>query len=191
MTHDAFEQYWRMTYPEAPPVGYMLRETYSERWFRIRALPESKRYAGSEEESAEILQRHNALLAEVIGATPFMLVLTGYSETPEPVLSHAWLRERYPDSQHFATIKLDGVADPQIYWHFFMVTKTWEPGMFDDLLRLVADDVVANVLFVRLDIANIYAPYDGGADIILSSSSARDAMRQRYVSWLSTEPTGL
>lgn len=86
---------------------------------------------------------------------------------------------------------MDSGADSTSYWHFFMTTRTWKPDAYDDLLRRVAEGMVANVLFVRLDVANIYAPYDGGADIILSSSSERDALRQRYASWLSPHPTGL
>ncbi len=188
---DEFERHWSITYPDVPPVGYMLREKYPERWLRIHTLPESKRYPTSEEEYAEILRRHRTLLEDIIGPTSFVLVLTGYSETPLPVLSSAWLQSRYPDSRPFATHKMNGEAGSECYWHFFMVMQTWAPFAYDDLLRLVADDVLADVLFVRLDIANIYAPYDGGADIIVSSSSARDAMRQRYASWLSVESSGL
>jgi hypothetical protein len=72
-----------------------------------------------------------------------------------------------------------------------MTTRIWEPNLFDNLLQLVGDDIVANVLFVGVDQASVYAPYDGGADIFLSSPSARDAMRQRYTPWLSTDLTGL
>lgn len=191
MTPDAFHDYWHTTYPEAPPVAYLLRETYADRWFRIHTLLASKRYADNDEEIAEIVRRHHVLLADVLGTTPCVLVLTSYSETPHPVLSSAWLRDHYPDSQPFATITMTGATDREQYQHFFMVTRTYDPGAFDPLLRLVAEDVVDNVLFVRLDNAHIYAPYDGGADVILSSSAAREAMRQRYGSWLSTEPTGL
>lgn len=169
-------------------MGHILRERYSDRWLRIHTLPELKRYPDNDEEIAEILRRHDTLLADVMGASPFVLVLTDDMETPEPVPSHVWLREYYPDSQPFATITMEGGTEYEHYLHFFMVTRTWIPGTFDDLLRLVAKDVANNVLFVRLDIAHIYAPYDGGADIILESSPARDTMRQRYASWLSAHP---
>lgn len=192
MTPDAFYHYWETTYPAALPVGYSLREKYAERWFRIHTLPESKRYVDSEEEHAEILRRHNALLADTIGGgQSFVLVLTGYSETPRAVLLDTWLKEHYPDSRPFVTVQMNTSPDPRYYWHFFMVTKVWEPHLFDDLLRLVADDVIANVLFVGIDQVSVYAPYDGGADVILSSPSTRDTVRQRYTSWFSTDPTGL
>ncbi len=191
MTPDAFDRFWKRTYPDAPPVGYMLREAYVERWFRIHTLPNSERYPESDEEMAEILRRHHTLLTDVIGAASFVLVLTGYSETPRPVLSNEWLRDSYPDSQPFASIKMNTEADAETYWHFFMVTRRGEPNAFDDLLRRVAEEIVANVLFVNLDNSAIYAPYDGGADVILPSSPLRDAMRERYATWLSTEPTGL
>jgi len=122
---------------------------------------------------------------------PFILVLTSYSETSQAVLPNTWLKDHYPDSQPFATVQMNNSADPASYWHFFMVIRVWESHAFDDLLMLIADNIVANVLFVNEGRASVYAPYDGGADIIASSPSERDNMRQTYASWLSKEPTGL
>jgi hypothetical protein len=39
------EAWWNNHYPEAPPVGFLLRQVYSDRWLRIHSLPGSKRYA--------------------------------------------------------------------------------------------------------------------------------------------------
>ncbi len=192
MTPELFSGYWETTYPASPPVGHLLRQKYPERWFRIHTLPESQRYAASVEESVEILRRHNALLTEVIGIKrQFVLVFTGYSETPQPVLSEPWLENHYPYSRAFASINPGNGPDLEQYWHFFMTTETWTPGSLDDLLRLIADDTIVNVLFVGVDQETIYAPYDGGADVFISSKSTRDALRQKYKSWLSAHPAGL
>ncbi len=37
----------------------------------------------------------------------------------------------------------------------------------------------------------IYAPYDGGADIVLQSEIERDEIKKKYVAWLSQHPEGL
>jgi hypothetical protein len=61
----------------------------------------------------------------------------------------------------------------------------------NDLLTMIADDVIANVLFVGVKQGFLYHPYDGGADIILASQVERDRMRSKYAAWLSKHPEGL
>ena len=46
-------------------VGWVLRGVVPERWVRFHSLPESKRYAESEDEEAEVLRRHLTLLDEL------------------------------------------------------------------------------------------------------------------------------
>jgi len=77
------------------------------------------------------------------------------------------------------------------YWHFFMAELVWRPGTADALLRQVADDVVSNVLFVSAEQATVFAPYDGGADVFLTSAFGRDMLRNRYAARLSSHPQGL
>lgn len=191
MTPQAFGDYWRATFPDCPPVAHLLRQAYAQRWLRIHTLPESKRYAQDAVEYREILHRHNTMLAEVIGwGQPCILVLTGYSDTPEPVLSQSWLRAQYPTSQPFLSTLMEHDPSP-LYWHFFMQPLRCEPGIADPLLRRVADDAARDVLFVRVERTTLYMPYDGGGDVIFTSTAARDVMRHRYAAWLSAHPSGL
>lgn len=82
------------------------------------------------------------------------------------------------------------VSEPN-YWHLFASEWAWRPGIFDDLLRLVADDVVADVMLV-FDVAGcIYHPYDGGADVVMRSAASRDEIKTLHKSWLSTREEGL
>lgn len=191
MTPEAFRRYWEETYPACPPIGYRLRQTYELRWFRIHSLPASKRYAESEGEYREILRRHNTILTDLLGSDqPFVLVSTGSSETPTPALMQSEVTARYPTSQHFLSVHMDddlGIG----YWHFFRDELKWTPGMADAVLRQVAEAFASGVLFVNVARYSVYAPYDGGADIILPSVGDRDAMRHRYSGWLSAHPGGL
>ena len=77
------------------------------------------------------------------------------------------------------------------YWHVFLSEWSWQPGAFDRLVRLVADDVLANVMIVALDCRWLLHPYDGGMDVILESPAARDALKARYPEWLSARADGL
>jgi hypothetical protein len=59
------------------------------------------------------------------------------------------------------------------------------------LLRRVADDVITNVVPADTGLGWLYHPYDGGMDVIMSSSAERDALRDRHRDWLSGHPGGL
>jgi hypothetical protein len=58
-------------------------------------------------------------------------------------------------------------------------------------LRQVADDAIANVILADVGLRWLYHPYDGGMDVILSSSGERDVLRDRHRDWPSTHPAGL
>jgi hypothetical protein len=191
MTPEEFRRYWQTTYPACPPVGYKLRQAYGMRWFRIHSLPGSKRYAQNDGDYQEILRRQNTVLSDVLGRDqPFVLVTTGFEETPSHSLQQPTAVELCPASQPFLSVRLedDAAAWP---WHFFMNELVWKPGMADTLLLRVADEVVANVLFVSVAHHRVFAAYDGGAEIILPTTRDRDDMRHRYGDWLSSHPLGL
>lgn len=194
MSPQEFEQYWRRQYPKSPPVGYQLREAYKDRWFRVHGLPRSKRYADTEAESEEILRRHNTLLSDLLGdGGDYLLITTGYSDTPAPTMSYAQLAVLAGDSRHLFTIPThepDEEGSPS-YWHFFMSERVWEERSAEQLLTLIADNVIANILFVSVSEECIYHPYDGGADIIMKSPTLRNIMREKYSEWLPDNASGL
>jgi hypothetical protein len=84
----------------------------------------------------------------------------------------------------------DGFDEPT-YWHLFASTWNWLPGAFDPLVRLIADDAVANVLVVAPDCRWVLHPYDGGMDVISESPEVRQLLRAKYAPWLSTKMDGL
>jgi hypothetical protein len=64
------------------------------------------------------------------------------------------------------------------------------PGRFDLLLLEVAQDKL-QALWVATDSGAVFAPYDGGADLIYPTGWQRDAARERHQAWLSAHPEGL
>lgn len=63
-----FEVAWNGYYPNCPPLGYLMRAAGARHWLRFHSLPESKRYAETDEERNILLFRQNALADEVLGA---------------------------------------------------------------------------------------------------------------------------
>lgn len=123
-----------------------------------------------------------------------VLLTTGYSETPDPVRSYEELAKFDPLAVPWRTVAMheteDNFPEPS-FWHVFVSEWVWKPGVFDSLVRLVANDVIANAMLVALDCRWLLHPYDGGMDVILESSAARDRLKGRYPEWLSARSDGL
>ena len=167
--------WWDEHFPDSAPLGYMLRQTYPKRWLRIHSLPESKRYADTEEEYAELLRRHNKVATDILGAGSQCYLIEGF-----------WVESG--DGGDGWVMTLDGEELPL---RLEVTEAIWGFGRFDALLREVADWKSANVVFASRESGGIYAPYDGGADLIYRNEQERDAFKGAYRAWLSKHPAGL
>ena len=187
---------WDSRFPNCPPIGYLLRDAFHDRWVRFHSLPESKRYPEDEAEYQILLERHNAILSVLADTTRCVVLLkTGYSETPQPVRSYAELDSLDPKAALWRTIPMHAVSpdffsDPA-YWHIYASEWQWHPGMFDPIIRLVASDTVANVLIVEPDCRWVLHPYDGGMDVIAETPADRGRLRAAHKDWLSARADGL
>jgi hypothetical protein len=186
---------WDRYFPHFEPIGHRLRAAFPERWVRFHSLPGSKRYPEEEAEYSEVLARYSAILGELTRPrSQVALITTGYSDSPEPRRSYPALVAFDPRAVPWWTIAMQGSEEEfhEIsYWHLFTSTWDWLPDAFDPLLRLVADDAVANVLVVAADCRWVLHPYDGGMDVIAESSDARRMLREKHSAWLSSRADGL
>lgn len=178
--------WWQSHYDAATPVAHLLRHQVPERWFRIHSLPQSKRYAETLDEYSTLLTRHNTIATDVLGSQTRCLVFVGrYTQHPEWDI-HPQSLPQLRDA-HFTLF--DSVQEPDLI-SIWCASIDWATGRFDDIIKAVADDQDANILFVSSETGEAYAPYDGGADLFLSSTARRDEMKQRYSQWLSKHPQG-
>jgi hypothetical protein len=185
---------WNRRFPHSKPVAHHLPVTFPDRWVRFHSLPGSKRYPENEAEYAIVLERHNRILGELAQKDETAALLTtGYSETPEPIRSYDQWMKLDPLAVPWCTVAMhetdDNFPEPN-FWHVFVSKWVWKPGVFDPLVRLVADDVIANVMIVAADCRWLLHPYDGGMDVILESSAVRDRLKGRYPEWLSPRADG-
>lgn len=143
MQEPGFQQYWANEYPACPPIGFLLREKYKDRWFRIHSLPGSKRYPENDDEMREVLHRHNAILDALLPpGSDFALLTTGYSDEPTPVLPLLLQNDStLSGSSSFAFSVRSDMGCP--HWHFFVNTFIWQRGCLDMVFAQVATDTVA------------------------------------------------
>lgn len=197
MTSDQFNAFWALNFADTIPIQHYFRYDYTDRWFRIHSLPESKRYADNEEEWCILLDRQNKIITDLLGNdSKFILVAGDYSSEG--------YRELHPLQEVNSISKIPFVLlDPidlnklspdeyeigQFYKPMFS-EQIWQPNKFDSILKDIADDHL-RVFFISVDKKLIIAPYDGGIDIILNDPETRNIYKQKYSDWLPQRRDGL
>lgn len=191
MCDDELLRRWEARWPECPPRADKLKSAYPDRWVRFHSLPESKRYPESPNEYTIVLDRYNTVLDELFAATIVYVITASWSENPIPhhhLQDQAW---RHPNSRHWTSICVEPDPEYTCYLHLYVSEIPWKRGCLDELLCIVADDRIAGVLITDVALQRIHHPYDGGADIILTTREERDHLRSAHTEWLSSTPSGL
>jgi hypothetical protein len=186
---------WTEWFPGTPPVGFLLREAEPDRWLRIHSLPGSRRHPTSGRDHAELLRRHNAVATDLLGEGGACAVVL--FDVCDPQRSSALGARAGLTESELARV---GSLPPALWDEdegvfvepvcLFGGSTVWRAGGFDAFIAAVADDRVRG-LFVALETGAVYAPYDGGADLIFPTSWQRDLARDRYEGWLSSRHDGL
>ncbi|MCZ9349631.1 hypothetical protein ACH4NS_11150 [Streptomyces mutabilis] len=185
---------WRERRPAGPPIAHGFRSRYPDHWVRFHTLPGSKRYPETEDEYATVLERHNAILDELFTGTDVFVVTADWAGTPDGPAHHPEPRRTlHPRGIHWWTESDTADPDPDFHVHtrLYADRRPWRPGCVDELLRAVADDRLADVFLADTGFRRMHHPYDGGADVVLTTPDERDRLRDRHEEWLSDHPTGL
>ncbi len=185
--------FWSAEYQKTLPIADDLKAHYPERWIRIHTLPGSKRWPATEEEYEIILDRHNSVLHYLAaGRSQLYLVTAEYTQAMNASRSIETLLRVDPHAQLWQAVSMSQIdPDDTGYWQLYSSEWTWRQGVFDDILRLVADDQLRGVMIVSTAGRWIYHPYDGGADILMSIPSERAKIAREYEEWVSKHPEGL
>ncbi|MFM6830625.1 MAG: hypothetical protein ACKOVA_09895, partial [Novosphingobium sp.] len=170
---------WSKHHYGRQPLGWALRCYDALPWVRLHALPASKRYAETTEETFETLVRGNRLATEVLGEGSECWVICGRTDDVEGPgeLAFEWVEDR---------------LDPEsATWRYYVRKEQWRAGGFDDDLRAVAEDAPYYLVWFNAKTGGVFAPYDGGFDLFPSSFEEVTAHKQRYAEWLSDRDDGL
>ncbi len=197
MTKENFQKLWTSNYPNTIPISHLFKQVFSDRWFRIHSLPESKRYAENNNEWNTLLDRQNKIITDLLTGYPTFLLVTG-AYTSEGLIELHPLDE-VPSIEELTFTSLEPIdlneISPNVYEQGQMYTpmfsvQNWKAKKFDNLLKDIANDNI-KAFFLSEDKDLIIAPYDGGVDIILKDTETRDFYKQKYGGWLSERQDGL
>lgn len=180
---------WDARWPACPPIAEQLKEAYSLGWIRFYGLPNGKRYPDSPDEYGEILQRHNTLLGELLVNNEQVYVILAewtnlLATTPSrKLVKHAQgIKLEYWRS----IIEDPDEKNPEFISHrnLFVGCLPWASGVLDGLLESIIDDEIGGVIIMPQTLDWAYHPYDGGMDMIFSTTKERNAIRDRHQFWL-------
>lgn len=187
MAHPFFSL-WEQSYGTVPPLNRKLKGDLPHRWLRIHTLPHSKRYAETESEAAEIAERQVTTAKALFEDDAPVWLVTWRCHSSAGTRELAQISEKVGVPLAEAGI-LTGDADDETI--AIMVARVrWSASASSSLRRAIADDQV-RAMWVQQRTAEVFAPYDGGVDLIFSSVERRDQYRQRFSTWLSARPDGL
>ncbi|MGW1215418.1 DUF3885 domain-containing protein [Streptomyces sp. NPDC002499] len=184
---------WRDRHPSVPPLAHTFRSTYPDVWVRFHSLPGSKRYPESEDEYAILLHRYNTVLDELFTGREVYVVTMDWSLTPTGPAGYPHRQRLHPTGVRWWTESEVDDPDPEFHTHFRLYAdlRPWQHGCADALLHAVADDTLADVFVTDPELRRIHCPYDGGADVVLTTPAERDALRERHADWLPRNSAGL
>jgi hypothetical protein len=188
-----FIDYWNKVYPESFPINHELKEIYKDRWFRIHSLPESKRYAETEDEYKMLLDRQNQLINDLIGKESEVAISFGLYTDDITNDNHKEITD-FGEFLKVFTIDLHKERpeeyENEMYFDIYVKSEKWENGKMDEILKAIATDEI-RAMFVSPSNKCVIAPYDGGVDVIVDSTEKRDKLKTKYKGWLSDRQDGM
>jgi hypothetical protein len=196
MKKEDFQKLWTLNFSDTIPISYLFKNVYTERWFRIHSLPESKRYPEDENEWQVLLTRQNEIITDLFGFEAPILIVTGEYNSGDDRQIHITDEEEI--FKQFSFVLLDNIElnkidaeqydESDIYRPAF-AQAIWKPNYHDKLLREIANDNI-RVFFISFDKKIIVAPYDGGVDFVLKDSLTKENYKNKYRQWLSEREDG-
>lgn len=183
---------WDAQWPGDAPIGYRLREAHFDRWVRFHSLPNSKRNADSSLEKHELLHRYRTVLHGLITHARVGRLQVIAVDWDAKDYSGGWTKKHLPGAWPWRTFFDPADFEPgeALRFHYFWVSEFDLIDELDPLLLLAAEGV-CQFIVADATLTWIFAPYEGGADVILSDERSRDDLALKHGAWLSGHPLGL
>ena len=197
-----FAAYWRATYPEAVPLGHLLRTIYPRRWLRLHSLPGAQRYLADAADWRELLGCHLAVFADLVGEPAELFLVTGAYDFADSARSGPFIADGALHGLPFTPmppVALHALPpDPHVpdghrpgdVYRPVCTRLPWTAAAGEGFLRAIAEEQMS-AFFVSVEFGCILAPYAGGLDLIFPGEAARNYFRNLHPQWVSPRADGL
>jgi hypothetical protein len=177
---------WEQNYGAIPPQSWRLKLLLPTRWLRIHTLPGSKRYAETQGEAAEVATRQMAAAKALFeDADPVWVVTWRFG--PLAATTDVLVRSTGLRLEEACVLAEDEQDEPVTV---LAGSERWNAEGSASLRCAIAEDR-ERAMWVHAITGEVFAPYDGGVDLIFSTVERRDANRPIFADWLSTLSSGL
>jgi hypothetical protein len=189
MTQIEFTTYWQSNFADCPPINYLLKQKFTDKWLRIHSLPESKRYAQNETDWAILLERQHKVFADVFNVNDdIILIANTYQIDNSDNFDFIYKQQCLEnfDWKALPTIDILNLSKKQINKKVFIIPHLanckFELKIIEPILILIAKDEL-RLFFINPKTNMIVAPYDGGVDIIYADTITKDLYKKQYGEW--------
>lgn len=180
-----FRKDWESSFGDIPPLGYLLRYRRPEQWTRFHALPESKRSAETQAERRIILDRATEIAEFLFGSKQDVWLAT---------CSLTYAGERRAKQKRLVGVEAplplvfsrdeSRFFEDQVQVEAYADRTIWRSGHQDALLTKIAEDR-ENALWFAPCSGRVFAPYDGGFDIVVENRQMVGRAEEKYRAWMS------
>lgn len=177
---------------DVSPFGYLLRQAYPSRWLRIHSLVDSKRYVTNDSDRDCLLMRQELVGREImpVGTQAVLLMTRWDTEEASPLERRTFEGCGVGEFVCLANQLVPSGGDAEGEYAVWTRDSEWCVEVERQLLLRIADDQ-NRALWLNPVTGEVFAPYDGGVDIIVHSQRRRDGLAQQFSAWLSPYPSGL
>lgn len=181
-----FKEEWDRHFSNVPPLGFVLRTRYPHRWTRFHALPKSKRFAENSFERRIIRNRADVLAQNLFQHDQDLWLVSCEFEnlkTTASKLHSAGIESGLEFQGQFHIRPVGNFFEEATKLSIYARKVVWDVQAFSDLLLRVADDKT-RALWFSPRIGRVFAPYDGGFDLLFETNFRVKSFEMRHRSWL-------
>ena len=192
---EVFDTYLRH-FGALPPTSPRIRER-SDQWVRLHSFRNLQRYPHDDADRQQLLRRHDRVIralrsrfggGRLVGLAVGIAPWQGIDVNGQPRTVHH-VPDVLPGLRHMFNT-FDHPYDGDGHGELYATDQLTMRSLRRELLRetRVLDSDIA---IIDETARWVYAPYDGGADVLLADPDDRDRLRRQHTHWLSPLESGL
>ncbi len=196
-----FQIVWSHYYGDCVPLTNIFKYNLRNKWLRFHSLPNGKRHAQNNDELSEIIKKKHCLMKDVIGdsSKAFVVFATpNYETSPSEFNLDCELNQTHKayievcnkiiekfNLENEFTINFDEMS-----FSINSALVELDKFSFDDVFSQIANDELDYLFIMNPKNGDIFAPYDGGVDLIIGDETKKANLREKHKNWLSNREDG-